>query len=381
MVMKKSLLVLAAMTVCIVIAMGAFAQDKTVKTTTDSRGFETRHTEVDLWFQTAKEFINAAQYDKAAVELEKVMAADVNRLDALHELGQCYQKLNAWDKAAVAYSKAAEAHPDDQRLLVNLGYYQMRAKDVDGAKATYQKILDADPDNYDGNRWLAYLYEKTGDNENALKYYTAALEAKPDDVKTIGSLASIYSDMGQKDKALEMYELAISAADDELAPKLKSQLGTMYIESGDFAKAAPLFAELVELFPDKSAYRYNLGISFNQLKRYDRGAPELAKAVELKPEFCAAYAQLANAYNELKKSGDAMKTAKAGAGVCADKKKPALYYEWGRSLEGLGRYEEAIEMFARVEDDPTWGGAAKKQIQRQQDLIRRAEVIREQSGY
>ena len=185
----------------------------------------------------------------------------------------------------------------------------------------------------------------------------------------------------QKEKALEMFELAISAAPEDTAPKLKAQLGKLYIGSQEFDKAAPLFADLVELYPDRAAYRYNLGISYSQMKYYRQAIPELEKAVELKPDFCAAYHQLASAYNELKQSGSAIKIAKAGTQSCSADKKAPLYYEWGRGLEGLKRYDEAIDMFLKVGNDATWGSAAKKQIQRQQDLIKRAQVMNEQQGY
>ena len=115
---------------------------KVIKTTTDSRGFEKQLTEVDLMYETARQFIGAGKYDQAAVELEKVMAADGSRLDALHDLGTCYKKLKKFDRAAAAYGKAVALYPEDLRLMANLGYYQLLGKDYEGATATYEAVLE-----------------------------------------------------------------------------------------------------------------------------------------------------------------------------------------------------------------------------------------------
>jgi tetratricopeptide (TPR) repeat protein len=388
--MKESMLVVTITVLFVVpqvvISPGdAFGQDDVIKTTKDSRGFEKRHTEADLMYETAKQLMAAKQWDKAAVELEKVIAVDIKRLDALHDLGTCYGHTKQYDKAAVVYKKACEAHPGDVRLLTNLGYYQMRAKDVEGAMGTYEAVLKEDPANYEGNRWLGYIYEKQAEAkkdaelyQTSLEYYEKALEAKSDDVKSMGSIAKIYYEMGENDKALAMYEQAIPAADEETALALKSQLGKMYIDAGEFEKSAAVFNDLVTSYPDKPSYRYNLGVSLIQLKKYGDALPHLERAIEAKPEFCPAYQPLATCYEENKRYNDAMGTVRKGLQVCGSGKQAGLYYEWGKSLEGLGRYGEAIEKFQLAVKDPTWGPSARKQIKRQEDLIKRAKAMENQ---
>jgi tetratricopeptide (TPR) repeat protein len=378
-----TVIALVVMTTLLGVPVGTQAQeDKVISTTTDSRGFEQRHTEADLMYETAKQLMAAGQYDKAAAELEKVMALDATRLDALHDLGQCYGKLQQYDKAAAAYQKAVANNPVDVRLLTNLGYYQMRAKDIDGAMKTYNAILDEDPMNYEGHRWLGYIYERkakaTDDKalyETALGHYQKAVEAKPSDVETMGSIAKIYHTMGDDAKALETYEQAIPMASDEVALTLKSQLGKMYIDKGEFQKSADVFGDLVAAFPDRSAYRYNLGVSLIQLKRFDEATPHLEEAVKISPDFCLGYQPLATCYEANKRYSDALAVVQKGLAVCDANKKAGLYYEWGRSLEGLGRYGEAIDKFQMAATDPTWGPAAQKQIKRQEDLIKRAKAM------
>lgn len=359
-------------------AVGANAQDdeKVIKTTTDSRGFETRHTEVDLMIQTAKALMDAKQWEKAAEEFEKVMTRDSSRLDALHDLGNCYKQLNQYDKAATAYSKAVMRNPDDERLLVNLAYYQVRSKDVEGAEKTYLKLLDVNPNSYEANKGLGYLYEKTGQHENAIKHYQAAVRIQPSDYKSLGSIAKMYEEAGQEDKAMAEYEKLIETAPEDVALDYKAEVGKMYIKQQNFTKSAWIFDDLVKAQPDKYTHRFNYGISLIQLKRQSDAVPQLQKALELKPDFCPTYRMLAGAYEATGRYSDAIKTVQSGLDTCGQDQ-AGLYYEWGRALEGLTRYEDAILKFELATADPTFGDAAKKQIKRQQDLIKRKKALEE----
>jgi len=373
---KLTFVIMLGALVCAVLGFGratAQEQDKVLGTTKDSRGFEQRHTEADLMFETGKQFMTAKQYDKAAAEFEKCIAADSSRLDALHELGTCYTYLNEFDKAAAAYAKAVELYPDDERLLTNLGYYQMRAEKLDGALETYQKILALDPENYEGNRWIAYLYEKAGDMDQAIKHYEKAVEAKPDDVKSIGSLAKIYMDRGDNEKALALYEKAMAAADKETALGMKAELGKLYIDAKNWEKSAELFGDLVEAYPDKYTYQFNYGISQMQLKQYAAAIPAFEKTIELKPDYDPAYQYLATCLNETAQYGRAIEVAQAGIKV-ADQK-AGLYCMWGKALEGQGLYDEAIDKFQVALNDSRWGSYAKQNIKRQEDLKKRAKMM------
>jgi tetratricopeptide (TPR) repeat protein len=379
--MKKShaLIIVSVLALAVAVSGAAFAQDdeKVIKTTTDSRGFETQHTEVDLMIQTAKALMDAKQYEQAAAEFEKVMKKDPSRLDALHNLGTCYKNLEQYDKAATAYARAVRANPQDERLMINLAYYQMRARDIEGATKTYKDLLVIDGDSYEANKGLGYIYDKAGDKEKALKHYQEAVRLRPTDYRTMGSIAGLYSDMGNTEQAMSMYEQLIENSPDDVANDYRSEVGKMYIKQQNFQKSAWLFDELCKAEPDNYTHHYNYGISLYQLKRNQEASAALEKALELKPDYCPTYRMLATTYEATQRYSDAIKTVQAGLGMC-DKDKAGLYYEWGRALEGLSRYDEAILKFELAVNDPTFGDAAKKQIKRQHDLIKRAEAMANQ---
>lgn len=363
-----------------VVAQESEDEKKVIQKTTDKSGFEKQLTEVDLMHQTAEQLMSAGQWEAAAAELEKVVSADSDRIEAWSDLAKCYNKLKKYDKAAGAYASASQLQPDNLDLLSNLGFAQLNAQMMEGALETYNKMLEIDPLSYDANVHLGFVFQKEGENEKAIGYYEKALEGRSDDIATMGSLAKLYAEAGDSKKSVAMYNRAIEASKDEGQKKqLRSRLGRSLINDKQWDEAATVYTALVESNPDDPASRYNLGISLTQGNRPAEAVPHLEKVIELKPEYVDAYQQLAGAYNEMGRFDDAIRTVKKALPLTEDKK-AGLYCTWGRSLEKQELYDEAIDIFSKAVNDAQWGGYAKKQIKRQEDLKKRAAALKEQQG-
>jgi len=355
-----------------VVASGAVAQEVIKKTTDDKSGFETQLDEIDLMHQTASQLMSAGQWEEAAAELGRVVAAEPDRLAAWSDMAKCYKELKQWDKAAEAYTSAHKLEPKNLDLLSNLGYTQLNAEQLEPAIETYNKMLVLDVVSYDANVHLGFIFLKAGDSEKAAAYYEKALEGRPDDVQSMGSLAQIYADQGEVDKSIAMYERAIAAAPDDQKKTLRSKLGKSLIDTKNYVKAAEVYAALAEQEPDNPATQFNLGISYLQAKNFKDAIPHLETVIELRPEYSQAYQYLAQCYNGTGQYNSAVTTIKAGLPMTENK--AGLYYAWGQALEKMELWDEAMDMFQRIENDPTYGVHAKKQIQRQIDLKKRAQM-------
>jgi tetratricopeptide (TPR) repeat protein len=357
------------------------AQDdkKVIQETTDERGFEKQLTEIDLMHQTASQLMSAGQWQEAANELTRVVAAEPDRVDGWSDLAKCYNNLKQYDKAAEAYQGAIKVQPDNLDLLSNLGFAQLNAQQMEAAIATYERMLEIDAVSYDANVHLGFVYQKAGDGTKAIGYYEKALEGTGDDVATMGSLAKLYADGGDLEKSKAMYVKAIEASKDPAQKnKLRSKLGKAMIDDKKWGEAAEVYAVLATENPDNAAYQFNYGISLQQDKQYKEAIPHLEKVIELRPDYIQAYQQLAAAYNEVGRYDDAIRTIQTA--LPQTDQKAGLYCTWGRSLEKQELYDEAIDMFQKAVNDPQWGGYAKKQIERQADLKKRAAMIKEQQG-
>ena len=381
---KKCVSGFALVVAGLVVANGAIAQDKVIQKTTDEQGFEKQLTEIDLMHQTAAQLMSAGQWVQATAELESVIAAEADRLEAWQDLAKCYNELKNYEKAADAYVKAHELRPESLDLLSNLGYAQLRAEQWDGAVTTYETMLELDELSYDANVHLGFILQKGSKNiedaaqkqQDQLKaagYYEKALEGKPDDVATIGSLAQLYAEMGDGDKSIAMYQRAIESSSDDQKKQLQSKLGKSLIDDKNWAEAALVYADLAAAEPDNPAYQFNTGISLMQSKQHKAAAGYFEKTIEASPDYVKAYQYLAACYNETGQYNKAVATVKKGLGMAENK--AGLYVTWGRSLEKMELYDEAIEIFQRAVGDAQYGGYARKQIQRQEDLKKRARAM------
>ena len=366
----------AVIVIAIVFAVtGASAQD-VIKNTTDESGFERQLTEIDLMMQTASQLMSAGEWEAAAAELDRVTKAEPDRLEGWTELARCYKAMKQYENAAVAYFAAHELQPDNLDLLSNLGFAQLNAGQMEQAVATYEKMLTIDPVSYDASVHLGFVYQKAGDYGKAMDHYENALIGNPDDVQTMGSLAQLYADNDRAEASVAMYERAIEAADDEQKNSLRTKLGGAMITAKNFEKAAEVYGALVVDMPDNPAHRFNLGISLLQIKKHREAAPHFEKVIELKPDYAKAYQQVAACYNETGRYGKAINAAQKGLKLTT--KTGGLYCAWGRALEKQQLYDEAIDIFQRAVSDPQYGSYAKKQIQRQEDLKKRAKMIKYQ---
>jgi Tfp pilus assembly protein PilF len=367
--------------VFVAVSLGASAYAQKVK---DESGFEREATEIDLMMQTASQLMSAGQWEAAAQELVRVTEKDPDYLNGWTELAACYKALKQYGNAAAAYKSAHELQPGDLDLLSNLGYMQLNAssddpEQLEAAVGTYNKMLELDPGSYDANVHLGFVYQKQDDDEKAIAYYEKALESNGSDVQTMGSLAELYADNDRVEDSIAMYERAIETSEDAAQKnQFRSKLGASLIEAKDFAKAAEVYGALTEAVPDNPAHHFNRGISLMQVKRHGEAAPHFEKVIELRPETASAYQRLAECYNETGRYSQAIGTAKTGLSHAGDNDKGGLYCAWGRALEKQELYDEAMDVFQRAVNDPQYGDYAKKQIQRQLDLKKRAKMIKQQ---
>ena len=87
---------------------------------------------------------------------------------------------------------------------------------------------------------------------------------------------------------------------------------------------------------------------------------------------------LGDLFNKAKRYSEAIAIARKGLEV--DPLNAGSYCVWGKALEKMERYEEAIDRFQKAVNchDPNWTPYAKKEIERQQRLIEIRELKKQQ---
>ena len=185
---------------------------------------------------------------------------------------------------------------------------------------------------------IALIYVNKGENDKALEAIATAKKNNPDDVNLIISEANIYNKLGDtaKFQAL-LQEAALKMPND---PIIHYNIGVVYMNNNEIAKARQSFEKVLELDPKNSDAALNLSTSYitegnalieqmnslgtskadnlkyDQLKNqkgqlFNDGANTLLNYIKTDPNAPnAIYEQLANIYNALGET-DKAKEAKS----------------------------------------------------------------------
>lgn len=174
---------------------------------------------------------------------------------------------------------------------------------------------------------IALIYANKGENDKALEAIATAKKNNPEDVNLIISEANIYNKIGNTAKFQELLqEAALKVPND---PTIHYNIGVVYMNSNEIAKARKSFEKVLELDPTNSDAALNLSTSYitegnalieqmNSLGtskadnlKYDKlknqkgqlfndGANTLLNYIKIDPKAPdSIYEQLANIYNAL----------------------------------------------------------------------------------
>ncbi len=332
----------------------------------------------ELAYQSAQQFLTAGNYDEAISHFRTATSLKPGYLEAWSDLGNTLTKVKDFPGGIAAYEKALALAPDNNALISSIAYSYLHLENWDKAEEYYTKLVERDSLSYEGNVNLGFIFQKKNEVDRAIATYEKALTLQPNNATTMGTLAGLYDKKGNEDKKMEYLKMAIVAAPENY--KYKTQLGSIYMKKKDYANALPVFQDLVKNYPNEPAYHQNLGLVLSQIPDRKAEAPaELEKALELKGEDPYILGILALVYNELGQYQKTIAAVKRGLDI-KQGQEPMLYYQWGVALSKLEQFDDASVMFEKVVQsrDLQWSDAARKQVDRQVALKKRAEAKKQQ---
>ena len=163
--------------------------------------------------------------------------------------------------------------------------------------------------------------------------------------------ANILSKQDDHQGAVNMLLEALELSDNSF--DIYSLLGMEYLFMDDFESAKKNFIRCVEVDDADYSSLYNVVYCFEFLEDYDGGIEYLNEYLERNPYSEVAWHQLGKMY--VSKEMDKEALAAFDFAIISDDSFLGAYFEKGRVLEKLGKYNEAIESYETTIniDDPT----------------------------
>src|SRR6266849_4524092 len=322
--------------------------------------------------------------------LEKVSPDDV---DVHFHLGGLYETTGAYDKARVELAKVLASDPKHVDALLAAGRVEIRSKNPKGSLDYLNRglSLTVQLDNPDGKATIlnaiGAAYEQLNKPEDALQNYQESLTIKkglgqkPGIALTLGNIARVQSSIGKPEEAYKSYQGAVKLQR-EIGDK--KGLGATLICLGGFYKAREQYDEALKVYKESLQIQRDVGNENNKalclnnignvylakgqssdaLTYYER-ALELRKKANIPSQVGETLHNLAEASLKAGEYGQSLDYHLKALELfrsSGDKRGAAIQsYSMGTIFEYQGRYgaalkskEDALKTFRDLQDRSFW---------------------------
>lgn len=166
-------------------------------------------------------------------------------------LATLYGQQQRYRDAEATLQRALDAHPKDMDLLNNLNTILVQAKDMAGAETVARRMIEAEPTLFDHRLRLARFFDAQGAHEKAEGVLREAIALDPNSEERRLLLADFLS--ARKDHPAAEQALLEAATQLPHSTKIQFGLASLYLKSGQDAKARAQYAALVEDYREKPA--------------------------------------------------------------------------------------------------------------------------------
>ena len=164
-------------------------------------------------------------------------------------LATLYGQQKRYRDAETTLQRALDAHPKNMDLLNNLDTILVQAKDMAGAEMVARRMIEAEPTVFDHRLRLARLFNDQGASEKAEGVLREAIALDQNSEERRLLLADLF--IARKDHAAAERALLEAATQLPHSTKIQFGLATLYLKSGQDAKARERYAALVKDYKEK----------------------------------------------------------------------------------------------------------------------------------
>ena len=258
--------------------------------------------------ELGKAYWMTGEKDKAIQAFQRASADRLHKLSAEVALAAITGDVKHWENAYTAerveqdyfiLARLEDLLPRANHLVLSYvfryaGIYEPALYSKAAEEA--QKVLDDDPKNYDALLTLATSYQRIGRIPDATRYTEQVRDLYPKNAEPLSRLASLalMSSKPDAEMVIQLMETALKLEPNN--PTYLYNLGWMYEQVGETAKAAGIYERAIKVSPLSFEAMNNLAMIDVNDGHPERALPLLQQAMRTVPENEAVYANAANFY-------------------------------------------------------------------------------------
>lgn len=311
------------------------------------------------------EYVRAADYDKANVEVRNVLQIDPKNAQAYFISGQIAENRREIQRAYAAYSKAVELKPDHIEAKVGLARIYLLAGETERSTKAVAEVLAQDAGHVGARTLKAALQARGGDAAGAIAQTEALIkEQKTPPVEASMLLAGMLASQGDAARALAVIEAALKGTPNNLSLlQVAAQIAGASSDPATLQKADEFYRRTTEQAPKNNALWTAWAMHHARHQALDRSEQILRAAVTAQPDDSQRTLALLD-FLATRKGHDAAEKEYLAA-IAAKPKDGTLRMGLVNLYRGTGRQDDARRVLREVvalgKDTPT-GLAARGQL-------------------
>jgi tetratricopeptide (TPR) repeat protein len=252
------------------------------------------------------------------------------------------------------YGTILERNPDAWMAHNNLGIEFDHEGQRQAAIAHFREAIRLRPGYAEANCNLGVALCAVGRVDEGIEHFRAAIRAQPNYPEVHNDLGVALARLGREQEALQEYETASRLNPQYLDPAMN--LGYEYSRIGRLPEAIADYERALRIKPDNAIAENGLGLALAKAGRADDSVLHYQKALADDPNYAEAHCNLGAAYGAAGKYDLAEREFEAA--LKANDRLPDAHYNLGLILAYKQRLPEAIEQFAAaVRLRPDFGDA------------------------
>lgn len=240
--------------------------------------------------QVGQMYYSLKEYGKAIDLLSQALERDPSNIEAGLTLARSYGRANQTRESIAQYEYLVQQEPGNWRYYSEMGAQYQAMKDYDRAFAQYQKTSELAPTRIEGPLSQANLYRALGRHDEAIAQYQKVVQINPKYYLGYVYAGLSYVGKGDHAQAIEQYKLAISAGSERFEAYFYT--GEAYLAQGSFQEAIEPYRQSLEKNPQHAASYVGLGKAYVALGECANALPQFTEALKLDPKNTEAQAGL-----------------------------------------------------------------------------------------
>jgi len=290
---------------------------------------------------------------KAIEEYKLALNADPTSAALNGALAELYFGAGRVRDAEATARNLLKTSPDDvdahkllgRIYLRQLGEGQSGPAVLEQALAEYEKLTVLEPKSVDNHMILGQLYTIKHDAKKAEEAFTAARQIEPDSEEVILNMARLYADSGDVARAAQVIE---QVPVNDRTPKMEFSLGAAYDQLKKLPEAVAAYERALDMMPGDPHTMDALAQALNANNQLDEALKQyraLAAADQENGEALVKIGDILRRQSHFKEALEVIQKARKMAPTSLE-----AGYNEGLLLDILGRYDEAIRVYAEMVD-------------------------------